>query len=292
MNQINRVVIVGGNHGNEFTGIYLVKKFHNHPDLVHRSSFETLSLLGNPKAIAARVRYVEKDLNRCFVQLSNEDKPANYEELRAREIQTILKPKIPDIEDVIIDLHTTTSNMGLCIILGNRHPVLLELAAVLSAINPLVKVYLHQQPKGSGFLRSLSDLGFALEVGPVPQSILNAELFQQTEQLIYTSLDYFENYNLGKNLLKNNTLTVYRSIGVIDYPRSENGEIQGMIHPQLQFRDYEPLHPGEPMFMTFSGEEIVYKGNDIVYPIFINEAAYYEKGIAMHISQKELIEIS
>lgn len=292
MNQINRVVIVGGNHGNEFTGIYLVKKFHNHPDLVHRSSFETLSLLGNPQAIAARVRYVEKDLNRCFVQLSNEDKPANYEELRAREIQTILKPKIPDIEDVIIDLHTTTSNMGLCIILGNRHPILLELAAVLSAINPLVKVYLHQQPKGSGFLRSLSDLGFALEVGPVPQSILNAELFQQTEQLIYTSLDYFENYNLGKNLLKNNTLTVYRSIGVIDYPRSEDGEIQGMIHPQLQFRDYEPLHPGEPMFMTFSGEEIVYKGNDIVYPIFINEAAYYEKGIAMHISQKELIEIS
>ncbi|MEY3331849.1 MAG: hypothetical protein RLZZ176_149 [Cyanobacteriota bacterium] len=292
MNQINRVVIVGGNHGNEFTGIYLVKKFHNHPDLVHRSSFETLSLLGNPQAIAARVRYVEKDLNRCFVQLSNEDKPANYEELRAREIQTILKPKIPDIEDVIIDLHTTTSNMGLCIILGNRHPILLELAAVLNAINPLVKVYLHEQPKGSGFLRSLSDLGFALEVGPVPQSILNAELFQQTEQLIYTSLDYFENYNLGKNLLKNNTLTVYRSIGVIDYPRSEDGEIQGMIHPQLQFRDYEPLHPGEPMFMTFSGEEIVYKGNDIVYPIFINEAAYYEKGIAMHISQKELIEIS
>ena len=292
MNQINRVVIVGGNHGNEFTGIYLVKKFHNHPDLVHRSSFETLSLLGNPQAIAARVRYVDKDLNRCFVQLSNEDEPANYEELRAREIQTILKPKIPDIEDVIIDLHTTTSNMGLCIILGNRHPILLELAAVLNAINPLVKVYLHEQPKGSGFLRSLSDLGFALEVGPVPQSILNAELFQQTEQLIYTSLDYFENYNLGKNLLKNNTLTVYRSIGVIDYPRSEDGEIQGMIHPQLQFRDYEPLYPGDPMFMTFGGEEIVYKGNDIVYPIFINEAAYYEKGIAMHISQKELIEIS
>lgn len=292
MNQINRVVIVGGNHGNEFTGIYLVKKFHNHPDLVHRSSFETLSLLGNPQAIAARVRYVEKDLNRCFVQLNNQDKSANYEELRAQEIQTILKPKIPDIEDVIIDLHTTTSNMSLCIILGNRHPVLLELAAVLTAINPLVKVYLHEQPKGSGFLRSLSDLGFALEVGPVPQSILNAELFQQTEQLIYTSLDYFENYNLGKNLIKNNTLTVYRSIGVIDYPRSEDGEIQGMIHPQLQFRDYEPLYPGEPMFMTFSGEEIVYKGNDIVYPIFINEAAYYEKGIAMHISQKELIEIS
>jgi aspartoacylase len=292
MNQINRLVIVGGNHGNELTGIYLVKKFHKYPHLVHRSSFETLSLLGNPQAIAARVRYVEKDLNRCFFQLNSQGKPGNYEELRAQELQTILKPKTPDTQDVIIDLHTTTSNMSLCLILGNRHPVLLGLAAVLTAINPLVKVYLHEQPKGSGFLRSLSDLGFALEVGPVAQSILNAELFQQTEQLIYTSLDFFENYNLGQNLLKNNTVTVYRSIGMIDYPRGEDGEIAAMIHPQLQFRDYEPLYPGDPMFMTFSGEEIVYTGNDIVYPIFINEAAYYEKGIAMHISQKELIEIS
>ena len=79
---------------------------------------------------------------------------------------------------------------------------------------------------------------------------------------------------------------------MIDYPRNEAGEIQAMIHPQLQFQDYEPLHPGDPIFMTFSGEEIFYQGNSTVYPIFINEAAYYEKGIAMHISEKELIKIS
>jgi len=190
------------------------------------------------------------------------------------------------------DLHTTTANMGLCIILGNRHPLLLKLAADLNAINPLIKVYIHEQPKGSGFLRSLCDLGFAIEVGAVPQGILNAELFQQTEQLIYAILDYFEEYNQGKNLPKNHTLTVYKSIGVVDYPRNEDGEIQAMIHPQLQFRDYEPLCPGDPIFMTFTGEEIFYQGNSIVYPIFINEAAYYEKGIAMHISQKELIRIN
>ena len=293
MNQIHRVAIVGGNHGNELTGVYLVKKFQQYPHLIHRGSFETLSLLGSPKAIAARTRYIDTDLNRCF----NQDKLSSsnissYEELRAREIQQILQPENQESVDTIIDVHTTTANMGLCIILGNWHPFLLKLAADLSAVNPLVKVYIHEQPQGSGFLRSLCDLGFAIEVGAVPQGILNAELFQQTEQLIYSILDYFEDYNQGKYLPKNNTLTVYKSIGVIDYPRNEAGEIQAMIHPQLQFKDYEPLHPGDPIFLTFTGEEIFYQGNSTVYPIFINEAAYYEKGIAMHISKKELIKIS
>ena len=60
-----------------------------------------------------------------------------------------------------------------------------------------------------------------------------------------------------------------------------------MIHTQLQFRDYDPLNPGDPMFVTFEGKDILYEGESTVYPIFINEAAYYEKGIAMHLSQKQ-----
>jgi aspartoacylase len=292
MNQIHRVAIVGGTHGNELTGVYLIKKFQQYPHLIHRSSFETLSLLGNPKAIAARTRYIDTDLNRCFNESQLSDvKTSSYEELRAREIQKILQPQNQQSVDVIMDLHTTTANMGLCIILGNWHPLLLKLAADLSAVNPLIKVYIHEQPKGSGFLRSLCDLGFSIEIGAVPQGVLNAELFQQTEKLIYSILDYLENYNQGRNLQENHTLTVYKLIGFVDYPRNEVGEIQAMIHPQLHLKDYQPLHPGDPIFLNFTGEEIFYQGHSTVYPIFINEAAYYEKGIAMHISQKELIQI-
>ncbi|MEA5575255.1 aspartoacylase [Anabaena sp. UHCC 0451] len=292
MNQINRLAIVGGSHGNELIGVYLVKKFQKYPDLIKRANFETLSLLGNPQAIAAGRRYIDKDLNRCFTENNlPTDKTSIYEELRAKEIQQILQPQNQEFVDAIIDLHTTTANMGLCIILGNMHPLLLRLAANLSAINPLVKVYSHQQPRNSGFLRSLSELGFAIEVGAVAQGILNAELFQQTEQLIYAVLDYFEEFNQGKIKSNNHTLTVYQFIGVVDYPRNEDGEIQAMIHPQLQFRDYEPLHPGDPIFLTFENKEIFYEGESTVYPIFINEAAYYEKGIAMYLSQKEMIHL-
>ena len=65
-----------------------------------------------------------------------------------------------------------------------------------------------------------------------------------------------------------------------------------MIHPQLQFQDYQPLHPGDPMFLTFTGEVILYQGEVIVFPIFINEAAYYEKGIAMTFTKKQQLIIA
>jgi aspartoacylase len=69
-------------------------------------------------------------------------------------------------------------------------------------------------------------------------------------------LDYLEVYNQGKAPPTNSALTLYQYVGMIDYPRNENGEIQAMIHPQLQGKDYEPLNPGEPIFLTFDNQVI------------------------------------
>ena len=41
MKKINKLAIVGGTHGNEFTGIYLVKKFEEFPELISRRNFDT-----------------------------------------------------------------------------------------------------------------------------------------------------------------------------------------------------------------------------------------------------------
>ncbi|MBN3927253.1 aspartoacylase [Nostoc sp. NMS4] len=287
MSQIKRVAIVGGNHGNELTGVHLVKKFQQYPNLINRASFETLALLGNLKAIEEGKRYIEKDLNRCFTNQGLQNPQlSSYEDKRAKEIQQILQPPNQPFADVIVDLHSTTANMGLTLIFCDMHPLLLRLGAYLSSINPLVKVCINQESKENGFLRSLCELGFVIEVGAVAQNILNAELFQKTEQLIYAVLDYFEECNQGNIPQTSSPLTLYKYIGTVDYPRSSGGDIQAMIHPQLQFRDYEPLNPGDPMFLTFAGKDIFYEGESTVYPIFINEAAYYEKGIAMYLSQK------
>ncbi len=286
---IKNVAIVGGTHGNELTGIFLVKKYKQNSHLIRRDSFESLTLLANPQAIAAGLRYIDTDLNRCFKpQDLQNPKLINHEQLLARQIAfTIEQSKI----DLIIDLHSTTSNMGLTVILHNHHPYLLNLAAYLTKINPLVKVLQYPLDQDHPYLRNLCKLGFAIEVGAVAQGVLQADIFEQTEALIINILDYLEQSNQGKIASVDNNLTIYRQMGNIDYPRNESGELQGMIHPQLQFQDYQPLAPGEPMFLTFDGQTITYEGESTVYPVFINEAAYYEKKIAFYLTQKHQITI-
>ncbi len=289
---IQRVLIVGGTHGNELTGAYLIKKLEKHPTQVKRATFETITLLANPKALMAVRRYIDKDLNRCFRQQDLQDLTrSSYEEIRAREINSLFGVKGETPADVIIDLHSTTANMGLTVI-TNEHPFNLRLVAYLQSFNPLVKVYIFPRPEQEySRVLSICKLGCTIEVGAIAQGILQAEQFQQTEALLDTVLNYLEKHNLGEIPTFERTLTVYRHIEMLDYPRNEFGEIQGMIHPQIQFKDYQALHPGDPIFITFEGETITYKGISTVYPVFINEAAYYEKGIAMCITHKQQLTV-
>jgi aspartoacylase len=293
MKRISRVAIVGGIHGNELTGVYLVKKFERLPQLIQRESFETFTLLGNPQAFKAGRRYIDQDLNRCFHSQDLHDPTlSSYEERRAKTIHQQLKPPGKSPVDLTIDLHSTTANMGLTLILGNNHPFNLQLAAYLSSINPLVKVYNGTQyGQKSAVLRSLCELSFSIEIGPVAQGILDADFFNKTEELIHVILDYLEAYNQGKLPPRHSDLTLYQYVGMIDYPRNENGEISAMIHPHLQGKDYEALNPGEPIFLTFDNQVIAYEGKSTIYPIFINEAAYYEKGIAMCLTEKHQLTI-
>ncbi|MEJ6480423.1 aspartoacylase [Nostoc punctiforme UO1] len=294
MNQINRVAIVGGTHGNEFTGAYLIQKFAQFPDLITRHSFETVTLLANPNAFAAGRRYVEKDLNRCFLKQDLQNTTLNsYEELQAKSIQNILGSNRNKQADFILDLHSSTANMGLTIILVNNHPLNLQLAAYLSQISPLVRIYRcsFKSISENPFVNSLCELGFAIEVGPIAQGILKATLFQQTEELVYAVLDYLEQFNQGKIASTNETLILYDHLSVVDYPKQQDGKIFAMIHPELQDKDYQALNPGDPMFISFDNQTIVYEGVSTVWPIFINEAAYYDQGIAMCLTQKQQINI-
>ncbi len=292
MNPIKRVAIVGGTHGNEFTGAYLIKKFEQYPELVRRSSFETQTLLANPQAFAATRRYIDQDLNRAFLNqdLQNSNL-SDYEAQQAKAIAQQLGTKGSAQVDVIIDLHSTTANMGLSLLMANRSPDSLRLASYVSGTNPLVKVCLTRTDSESGLLRSLSELGVVIEVGAVAQGVLDAYWFQQTEALIYIILDYLHDCNQGTLTIADRPLTFYETIGSIDYPRNEAGEIQAMIHPDLQGRDYQPLKSGDPMFLGLDGQTIVYEGTT-VYPIFINEAAYYEKGVALTLTQKQTVSVS
>lgn len=53
-----------------------------------------------------------------------------------------------------------------------------------------------------------------------------------------------------------------------------------------QDQDFKPLQPGAPIFQLFSGEDVLYEGESTMYPMFISEAASYEKGIAFFQTEK------
>lgn len=276
---IKKVALVGGTHGGELTGIFLVKKFQQSPHLIQRHGFETITFISNLKAVEVGTRYIDIDLNRAFnPQDLQNPQLTNYEQSLAKKIaHKIEEEKI----DLIIDLHSTTSNMGLTVILHGDNPNLLKIAGYLTQTNSKVKILTHNLNKQTSYLLSSAEFGITIEVGAVANGVLDAKLFQETENLVYAILDYLEADKKGQPLSVPPSFNYYSAIGTVDYPRNDRGEITAMIHPKLQFQDYQPLNPGNPIFITFDGEEIFYQGNETVYPVFINEAAYYEKGTAM-----------
>ena len=73
------------------------------------------------------------------------------------------------------------------------------------------------------------------------------------------------------------------------FPKNDGGAIVGTIHRSLQDRDYEALNYGDPMFEGIDGSVTAYEEQETVYPVFINEAAYYQGGVAMSLCFKETL---
>jgi N-acyl-aromatic-L-amino acid amidohydrolase len=294
MNQINQVLIVGGTHGNELIGAYLVQKIELSPHLFSQYSFQVQTLLANPRAFAKGVRYIDQDLNRSFDRqsLQHSTQP-NYETERAKEISQNFEANFDRATTFIIDLHSTTSNMELTLILDTNNPFTLKLVAHVSAKIPALKIYSSvNSGRSSDALRSLSALGLSIEVGAIAQGTLDADLFQRTEEVVSEILKYLEQSNRGALQPYKDELTLYQYLKSVDYPKDDRGHLRAMIHPQLQFKDYQALNPGDPMFLTFAYEAIAYAGESVTYPVFINEAAYYEKGIAMVLTERRQLELT
>ena len=87
-------------------------------------------------------------------------------------------------------------------------------------------------------------------------------------------------------------LLVHRHMCSLDLPRRPDGSPAACLHPALQHRDWWPLQPGDPVFTGPGGETIGYvppPGLECqpVWPVFVNEAAYGEKGIALSLTCRE-----
>lgn len=290
MKSIERVAVVGGTHGNELSGIYLLKKWEEQLSIITRPSFSTETVLANPKGLAENKRYIDCDLNRQFTAaLLADNSLANYEQSRAKAINYQLGPKGSEsATDFIIDLHNTTSNMGPTLILLESDVFNRQLAAYVLQKMPDAVVVVEDEStmEQHYFLASIGHKGVIVEIGPQPQGVIRQDVLEWMEDMTTHILDFIEMHNTGETPDLPAEFTAYRYHETLKLPENAAGERIGMVHRNVQDNDFKPLRAGDPIFKLFNGEEIFWEGDYEAYPHFINEAAYYDNNLAMSLAKK------
>jgi aspartoacylase len=240
VSEVRNVVVVGATHGNELHGIHLVDEINSNSASLKLGkecpSLSIQAIIGNVAAsvavgTGAGLRYCETDLNRCFMMedLANRD-IRSIEGLRAKEIDALLGPKSSDspITDLILDFHSTTSNTGILLLCHPRDKFSLRLIAHLQSIHPTISVSLWPDTEVA-LLPSIARSGMTVEVGPIPHSTSNTELYQRTKAVMYEAMIYTEMHNqwvrtgMPPAQLKPVKLLLYKRFATVGYPRDSSG---------------------------------------------------------------------
>jgi aspartoacylase len=270
-----RVIIIGGTHGNEWTGITIIKHYQDEI----KKKFPHLDLefvFGNPEAYQLKKRFKDEDLNRAS-QFLNENR-SSYENRRAKDIKKIIEKE----NCVVIDLHTTTSNMGKTLIISTDKTENLLLSGLIQKNAPDTKILLAQDPKKK-YLISQSEFGIMIEVGPVANNVIEAEILEGTLYLLFCALRHIDDFN--PNL---NEIEIFEEVEDVYYPQDQKGDLSAYIHSELSQKDFTKLGQRFKAFKGFNGQEINHTTSEELYPIFINEAAYYHSKLAFSLCRKTI----
>jgi aspartoacylase len=272
-----RVVIIGGTHGNEWTGIKIVE----HYQVFLQSKYPTLELefiFANPEAHQLNRRFKDEDLNRASEFLN--EKRNSYEHGRAKEIKAIIESR----PCLVIDLHTTTANMGNTLILTNTQQDMLHLCASVNQKGQDCRVLMSPDPNKK-YLTTQSQYGVMVEVGPIANSVVDGKILESTLSIIHSILEVVE----GDLSAPQRPLEIFEEVQDVSYPKSEDGTINAYIHSDLQSKDFIPMKGKMKAFKAFSGADISIDCAEELYPIFINEAAYYPTQLAFTLCRKKTL---
>ena len=282
------VLVVGGTHGNEINGAWLVDQWRDQQDLLDAAGLSLALEIGNPEARTANRRYVDRDLNRCFTADLLNQGGQEQELQRARQLLAWHGPDGANPCRVALDLHSTTAAMGSCLVVYGRRPADLALAARVQGALGL-PIYLHEADAAqTGFLVEQGHCGLVIEVGPVPQGVLDARVVRQTRIALETCCQELAAARAGTGRDPHN-LVVHRHLGSVDLPRDQRDCAAAMVHPQLQGQDWRPLMDGAAMFELPRGGTVpLQEDGSETWPVFINEAAYAEKRIAFSLTRREV----
>ncbi len=286
-----KVLLVAGTHGNEINGPWLFEQWEGRQELIDTHGLETVCVIGNPAAFEVGRRYLDRDLNRSFKkELLEASAHIDLEVDRANELLALYGPRGRVPSQLAIDIHSTTSAMGCSLVIYGRRPADLALASLIQARLGL-PVYLHEgDASQKGFLVEAWPCGLVIEIGPVPQGVLDAIIVEQTRLAINACLESIAEVISGA-VVYPERLIVHLHLGSMDFPRHPNGQLAACLHPSIVGNDWRPLEPNSPIFLRADGEIVHFCSEKSAVPVFINEAAYLEKNIAMSLTRREIWQV-
>lgn len=290
MDKINSALIVAGTHGNELSGIYLHKLINDRLYSAERSTFTTSSVIANPEAVKQNVRYLETDLNREFAELGNEKERVLHE---SKVASAFAAKYAASKNQLIVDLHNTTSNMGATLILLSTDLFYRKMGAYVKQRMPKANILFEDRKPWSEqpYLCSTGEYGVMIEVGAQAHGSLKSETLELMKQMLTAVLDYVEKHNLNPldNLQDYSAFFYTEEVPIL---LDQDGMRSAMVHPMVCGRDFEVVKQGEPLLATFLGHDILWEKAQDIYPHFINESAYSKANIAMALAEKRTVSAS
>ena len=288
----NSIALVGGAHGNETSGIQLIRNWQQFGLPSRFNELDVSLSIANEAAIAANVRFVDEDLNRQFTfeRLSNNNSAKEAELAKALNQQ--LGPKGDSNTDFVIDIHNTTSEMGATLIILEADEFHIQLARYVKQQMPEANILVEDEKPylEHGYLCTTGKKGVMIEVGGHPQGVLREDVYLLTQTMAEAILDFCAAYNKGQiNTDALPACEAFRLGDNVSFPLDANGKRTAMIHHSLQDNDFKPLIPGAPVFRTFDGKDIVWENETETYPHFINEAAYFKLDVAFATAERIML---
>lgn len=290
VDKLSNILIVAGTHGNELSGIYTHKLIEEGLFIADRSTFSSTSVIANPTAVRHQCRYMDNDLNRQFATRSDATSCPSNEALLARQF---IDKYASNNNQLIVDLHNTTSNMGATLILLSENPFYRKMGAYVKQRMPAANILFesHKPWNELPYLCTCGEYGVMIEVGAQSHGSLQYSTLELMKEMLSAVLDFVEKHNLNQ-LGELSSYTAYYYTQEITYPLDSSGMRQAMIHPTVCGRDFEAVKPGEPLLATFFGYDVHWQGEQEVYPHFINESAYSKENIAMALAEKQLVSVN
>ncbi|MFZ2975955.1 MAG: succinylglutamate desuccinylase/aspartoacylase family protein [Candidatus Moraniibacteriota bacterium] len=236
------VGIFCGVHGNEEAGIEAVKRIIKNIEII---SGKVYFVFANPEAIRKKVRYIEKNLNRCFFK---NNKGKTIEDRRAVELLNIL-----DECEILLDIHASNNSQSVPFVICEKDGY--DIAKKLD-FEIISSGWDEFEPGATdGYMFNNGKIGICLECG----SILDYENGSNlAEKSIYQFLTYTQNIisdikydEKPKRFLK-----------IIRMERKETKSLSF----SREYKDFEILIEGEIFAKDGEKEYVAGKDECIIFP--------------------------